>query len=159
MGEGIFHLRVSKEGGSITLTRTNVLITLAPYFFPLYTVLVITGYYVLSVFFKVDEYYLVWLALVGLTWGFHVTFTITTLLQHQRDVHLYGRVLSYALIYLLNVVGVGLWVVLVSSATLEQMVGLLQERIVDEFALVRDGVVLAANAVGDWLMRIRNTAP
>ena len=35
------NLRVSVRGGSVSLTKSNMLITLAPYFFPLYTVIVI----------------------------------------------------------------------------------------------------------------------
>ena len=41
MGANIKRLRVSKDGGSVTLTKSNFLVALAPYFFPLYTVLVI----------------------------------------------------------------------------------------------------------------------
>jgi hypothetical protein len=41
-------------------------------------------------------------------------------MQRQTDIQAYGHVLSYTLIYVLNVLGIGLWVVLVSPATLEQ---------------------------------------
>ena len=115
MGARVLRMSVSKSRGSVTLTKNNFLITLAPYFFPLYTVLLVVGYYVLGAFFDIARYNLVWLALVGFTWGFHFTFTIGSLMQHQSDIHLYGRVFSYAVIYLFNVAGVCLWVVLVSS--------------------------------------------
>jgi hypothetical protein len=121
MGARVTKMKVSKQKGYVVLSKSNLLITLAPYFFPLYTVLVVAGYYVASLFWEVERYHLVWLALVGLTWGFHFTFTISTLLQHQTDIQAYGHVFSYAVIYLLNVLGIGLWVVMVSSATLEQM--------------------------------------
>jgi len=122
MGARVLRMNVSRERGSVTLTKTNVLITLAPYFFPLYTMLAIGVYYALSVFFDTARYQLAWLAVVGLTWGFHFTFTITTLLQRQTDIQEYGRVFSYALIYLLNVLGIGLWTVVVARPTLEDMV-------------------------------------
>ena len=122
MGAKVSRIKISKERGSVTLSKTNFLITLAPYFFPLYTVIVICTYYVLSFFFEVETYYLYWLGLVGLTWGFHFTFTISTLLQRQSDIKECGRLFSYTLIYFLNVLGVGLWIVIVSSATCEQMV-------------------------------------
>ena len=125
MGAKVSGMRVSRESGSVTLTKNNFIITLAPYFFPLYTVIVIVSYCILSVFFDVEAYYLCWLALVGLTWGFHLTFTISTLLDRQSDVREYGRLFSYMTIYLLNVLGVSLWVVAVSSPTLEQMVQLM----------------------------------
>ncbi|MDA0577292.1 MAG: M50 family metallopeptidase [Verrucomicrobia bacterium] len=115
MGAQVSRLSVSKKGGSVTLSKNNFLITLAPYFFPLYTVLVVVAYYVTGVFLDVSRWYLLWLGLVGFTWGFHFTFTISTLMQHQSDIQLYGRVFSYTIIYLFNVIGVCFWVVLVSS--------------------------------------------
>ncbi|MFC1499146.1 hypothetical protein ACFLS1_11860 [Verrucomicrobiota bacterium] len=129
MDAKIFRMRISAKSGSVTLSKTNFIILLAPYFFPLYTVLVIAGYYVLSVFFDMERYYLCWLSLIGFTWGFHFTFTISTLLQHQTDVKECGRVFSYAMIYLMNIFGICLWIVIVSSVTLEQMVSFTGEHI------------------------------
>ncbi|MBN1558453.1 MAG: hypothetical protein JW951_09955 [Lentisphaerae bacterium] len=119
MGSRVSRLRVSADGGSVTLSKTNVWITLAPYFFPFYTMLTIAGYGVLSLFFNVQAYALFWLGLVGFTWGFHFTFTLSTLARHQSDVLLYGRLFSYTLIYLLNIVGIAFWIVAVSGATLD----------------------------------------
>jgi len=120
MGARIVRMRVSKQSGSVTLSKSNFLITLAPYFFPLYTVIVIAAYYILSVFTEVEQYYLWWLGLVGFTWGFHATFTVSSLFQHQSDIKECGRIFSYSVIYLLNVAGICLWIVAVSAATLEQ---------------------------------------
>lgn len=120
MGSRILRMKISKSGGSVTLTKTNVLITLAPYFFPLYTVLVVAGYYVLSLFVDMAPYYLWWLGLVGFTWGFHLTFTLSSLLQHQSDIVEYGRLFSYAVIWLANVLGICLWIVMVSGVTAGQ---------------------------------------
>ena len=122
LGAKVSRLRVSEEGGSVTLSKSNFLITLAPYFFPLYTVLVVLGYYVASVFVSIEAYYLYWLAWVGFTWGFHLTFTVSTLLRRQSDIQEYGRLFSYGVIYLFNALGIALWIVIVSSATLEQAV-------------------------------------
>ena len=114
MGARVSRLSVSKQKGSVTLSKTNVLITLAPYFFPLYTVLVIVGYYALGIFYDVSRYHLLWLGLVGFTWGFHFTFTMGSLMQHQSDIQLYGRLFSYTIIYTLNVAGICLWIIIVS---------------------------------------------
>jgi hypothetical protein len=122
MGAKIFRLSVSRHKGSVTLSKNNVLITLAPYFFPLYTVLVVVGFYALSIFYDVGRYELIWLGLVGFTWGFHFTFTVSTLMQHQTDIQACGYVFSYAFIYVMNVVGIGLWIVLVSTPTLEAFI-------------------------------------
>ncbi len=121
MGARVSKLKVTSTGGSVTVSKNNFLITLAPYFFPLYTALVILAYGIAGFFVQVDDYYLLWLGLVGFTWGFHFTFTVTTLLQRQSDIEEYGHVFSYAVIYLFNVAGIALWTVFVSSPTLEDM--------------------------------------
>ena len=122
MGARISGMRISRESGSVTLSKTNFLVTLAPYFFPLYTVMTIIGYYILGIFFAVEDYHLCWLALIGFTWGFHLTFTVSTLLQRQTDIRECGHLFSYGVIYALNALGIALWIVLVSSASLEQMI-------------------------------------
>jgi hypothetical protein len=125
MGEKVLGMSVSEQKGSVTLSGSNFLITLAPYFFPLYTILVIIGYYLLAIFYDVGDYYLCWLGLVGLTWGFHFTFTISSLCQHQTDIKECGHLFSYTVIYLFNIIGIGLWIVAVSDATLEQLIRLI----------------------------------
>jgi hypothetical protein len=138
MGARVFRMRVSKDSGSVTMSKSNFLITLAPYFFPLYTVMVISGYYILSIFYDLREYQVFWLGLVGFTWGFHFTFTISTLLQHQSDIKEYGAVFSYAIIYLLNVIGICVWILIVSDVTIGQMTGFLRVHMTETAGYVRD---------------------
>lgn len=118
MGARVSRLRVSARGGSVNLSKTNFLITLAPYFFPFYTMLLLLLHWGLSFFYDLAPYEPFWLACVGVTWGFHVTFTFSVLLQHQPDIAEHGRVFSYTVIYLLNVLGIGLWIVGVANPTL-----------------------------------------
>ncbi len=122
MGAKVSKLSVSKTKGSVTLSKTNFLITLAPYFFPFYTVLIVLGYYIASIFYDMKAYDFWWLGLIGFTWGFHFTFTISSLMQKQTDIQAYGHLFSYTTIYILNVLGIALWVVLVSPPTLEDFV-------------------------------------
>ncbi len=138
MGARVSRLRITKKGGSVALSKTNFLISLAPYFFPLYTVLVMLGYYALSVFFDLHTYEPFWLGLVGLTWGFHLTFTIATLLERQPDIRDNGRLFSYSIIYLLNVLGICLWIVCVASPRLEFFADRLAADVVQCFAWCRD---------------------
>jgi hypothetical protein len=118
MGARVSKLRVNATGGSVTLSKSNVLITLAPYFFPFYTMLAIAAYCALWPFLDLRPYEPFWLGLIGLTWAFHLTFTATVLLQRQPDIAEHGRLFSYVVIYALNVLGIGLWIVSVSSPTL-----------------------------------------
>ena len=136
MGARVLRMNVSKDRGSVTLSKSNVFITLAPYFFPLYTMVVIVGYYALSLFLSVERYALCWLALVGFTWGFHFTFTVSTLLQRQSDIREYGHLFSYTVIYLCNVLGICFWVVLISSPTLGELASLLGANLQDAAAFL-----------------------
>ena len=138
MGAEVLDFKVKADHGSVTISESNVLITLAPYFFPLYTVLVLVLYEVLGLFVDVQRYSLLWLGLVGLTWGFHFTFTLQTLMQRQTDIQAYGHVFSYTTIYMLNLLGIGLWVVMVSPASLEQFVHSLQQGLVQTGRLCLD---------------------
>ena len=122
-GARILGLRVSKTGGSVKMSEVNWVTSLAPYFFPLYTVLVLFAYYLLALFVDVRPWELIWFGLIGLTLGFHWAFTLETLFQPQSDIRRYGRLFSYTLIYLLNIMGIGLVLVLVSPVSLDLFVG------------------------------------
>jgi len=132
------NLRVSAKGGSVSLSKTNIFITLAPYFFPLYTVIVILLYLLVRCFVNPMPLPLAWLFFVGLTWGFHVTFTVQSLMVTQPDIHEYGRLFSYVIIYLFNLAGVGLWVVCTTSATFSTFAAALIAHTVDVYASVQD---------------------
>jgi hypothetical protein len=121
MGARVSKIKVKKQSGYVALSKTNFLIALAPYFFPLYTMIVIAAYGVSSMYADVSRFLLLWLGVVGFTWGFHFTFTITTLMQHQTDVHQYGRLFSYTVIYFANVAGICIWIAAVSSVTVDDV--------------------------------------
>ena len=108
-GARVSNLRVSLSGGSVTLTRSNVLITLAPYFFPFYTILVVAAALVTRLFVSPLPHGWAWLFAVGFTWSFHLCFTLRALAQRQPDVTEYGRLFSWVFIWLFNVIGVVLW--------------------------------------------------
>ena len=115
MGGRVGKMHVGKSGGHVELTKTNFLITLAPYFFPFYTFLVIAAYYLAGIWLEVEPYKVWWLGAVGLTWAFHITFTIHMLSERQPDIQEHGRLFSYAVIYLANVLMIGIWMVLIGT--------------------------------------------
>ncbi len=119
-GATVLGMKVSKSGGNVKLSESNLLVVLAPYFFPLYSILVICAYLLLSVFFDLQNYHLLFLAAVGFTLGFHYFFTISALAMKQSDIEIYGKIFSYALIYFMNALIMGLLVVAVSPVTLFQ---------------------------------------
>ncbi len=140
MGASVSRLRVAETHGSVELSKSNFLITLAPYFFPLYTVLVVIIYYVVTLFVDVGDYYLFWLGAVGFTWGFHFTFTVGALCQHQPDIRTHGHLFSYTVIYLMNALGIALWTVMVSTVTLEEFVTVAEKQTSFVYRTVKDTV-------------------
>ena len=141
-------LRVSESGGSVNLTKSNMLITLAPYFFPFYTFVVVVAAIVTYAFVRPLPWLPLWMFMVGFTWAFHVLFTIETLSQRQPDVKLYGRVFSWVFIFLANVALVLVFLAAVTSLSFAQLGGFLVHRVLDAYV----GVGLAAVAAFKWVV-------
>ena len=127
-------LRVGARGGSVNLTKSNVVITLAPYFFPFYTFVVSLA--ALAVWLVAGRlpWLPLWLFLVGLTWSFHFLFTLETLAQRQPDVTLYGRLFSWTFIYLGNVLFIVLWLAVTTDFTFAQFGASLTARVGSAYA-------------------------
>lgn len=111
------NVRVTASGGSVRLSKTNLLITLAPYFFPFYTFLVIVAATVTYSVLRPLPFLPFWMFLIGFTWSFHALFTIETLAQRQPDVTLYGRIFSWTFIFLVNLAFILVWLVAMTSVT------------------------------------------
>src|SRR5207253_10567629 len=75
MGGRVSRFHVGREGGHVVTNRTNFWIALAPYFFPIYSVLAIAIYGALGIFYNVQPYGRLLYAVIGATWAFHLTFT------------------------------------------------------------------------------------
>ena len=136
-------LRVSASGGSVNLTKSNMLITLAPYFFPFYTFLVIVVALITSAFIRPLPFLPLWMFAVGFTWAFHALFTLETLAQRQPDVKLYGRIFSWVFIFLANVALVLVFLASTTSLTFAQLGGFLLNRVIDAYVGVGSAAVTA----------------
>ncbi len=151
MGARIVGMKVTAAGGHVQLTRSNFLITLAPYFFPLYTMLIIGLHAVLSLFFDLRHYEPVWMGWIGLTWGFHVTFTLSMLRIGQSDIREHGALFSYAVIYLFNILGVAWWIVSITDIAWPDWVLQSRADLTASYATVwHYGHQLYAQASGWW---------
>ncbi len=115
MGARIKGIKVGRDGGHVKLSHTNFLITLAPYFFPFYTMVLIALHAVLSIFYDLSQYAPVWMGWIGLTWGFHFTFTIYALRQRQPDIQAHGHIFSYSIITLFNILGIYIWITAITE--------------------------------------------
>lgn len=150
-GARIRRMRVTAAGGSVSLTKTNLLITLAPYFFPFYTVLVLLLRWMVERFVQPAPLPHAWLFFIGLTWAFHLCFTVQSLLTRQPDILEYGRVLSYAVIYLFNLLGICLWLICATSISVSAAVAALLLRTTTTYTAVGN---LLARAVADIVGRV-----
>ncbi|GHT04964.1 hypothetical protein AGMMS5026_08460 [Endomicrobiia bacterium] len=102
-GAKIKKFDVGKESGSIALTKDNIWITLAPYFFPIYTSAVIIIYIFLGWFINIKQFYGYFLFLAGFSIAFHVALTIYILSIEQSDLKIYGTFFSYVIIFMVNI--------------------------------------------------------
>jgi hypothetical protein len=104
MGGRVSRFKVGREGGHILTDKNNFLIALAPYFFPLYSILVLALYGALNLFFNMQPYGRWLYALVGVTWAFHLSFTCWMIPKNQTDLSDHGTFFSLVVIYLINLV-------------------------------------------------------
>ena len=104
LGGRVSRFQVSRRGGHILTDKNNFLIALAPYFFPLYSILVLALYGGLSLFLDLQPYGRLLYALVGVTWAFHLTFTCWMIPKNQSDLSENGTFFSLVVIYLINLV-------------------------------------------------------
>jgi hypothetical protein len=95
-----FH--VSLDGGHVLTDRVNTWIALSPYFFPFYSVLVLTLYGAGSFVTDLTPWNWVLYLLLGFTLAFHLVFTCLLILRGQPDLHYGGTFFSLMVIYLIN---------------------------------------------------------
>jgi hypothetical protein len=102
-GAMVKKFRATANGGHVVVSKTNFLITLAPYFFPLYAAIVVAVFAVGHLIWNWQNY-LVWFhLLVGAAYAFHVTLTFQILKTRQSDITQQGYLFSAVVIFLGNV--------------------------------------------------------
>jgi len=114
MGGRVSRFRVGRDGGHIVTDKNNFWIALAPYFFPLYGLITIGLYGLLSLFFNVQPYGRLLYAIIGVTWAFHFSFTCWMIPKNQTDLTEQGTFFSLVIIYLMNLLLLSVMLVLAS---------------------------------------------
>ncbi len=148
-GGKVKKLYVSAEGGYIVTNKYNFLIALAPYLWPFYSVPVLAAWGV-SYFWKgapfMREFFL---AALGLTWMFHLTFTLWVLPRGQSDLLGPGRIFSITLIYLANAILLGgALFIFAPEVSLHAYAGELWSSALGFYEGVGDAFAWCVNAVG-----------
>jgi len=103
-GGRVKRFRAASTGGHVVVTKTNFLIVLAPYFFPVYAVLVVVVFAAGNWIWDWRRYVAVLHLLLGAAYAFHVTLTWRTLQTTQTDITSQGWMFSAVVIFLGNVV-------------------------------------------------------
>src|SRR3954447_10587298 len=102
-GGRVKKFKASASGGHVILTKSNFLIALAPYFFPLYAVLVILFFLVGHLIWN-WQHYLPWFHFfIGAAYAFHITLTWHILQTRQTDITDQGYLFSTVVIWLGNI--------------------------------------------------------
>lgn len=116
MGGRVSEFQVGSDGGYIVSSKINTWIALAPYFVPIYSVFVIIVYGIVSAFYDLqmhgDLAPGILYGLLGLTWAFHATFTLSMIPRGQSDLAYGGTFFSLTVIYLMNLLVLSLLLIL-----------------------------------------------
>jgi hypothetical protein len=116
MGGRVSEFQVGSDGGYIVSSKINTWIALAPYFVPIYSVFVIIVYGIVSAFYDLQPHAElatgILYGLLGLTWAFHATFTVSMIPRGQTDLAYGGTFFSLTVIYLMNLLVLSLLLVL-----------------------------------------------
>jgi len=103
-GGRVTSFHISRDGGQVTTTKTNVFIRLSPYFVPIHTVFLLLVYWGLSRFFDVSGFSQQLVFLIGFTISLHIFMTITIMKIEQPDIVKTGYLFSVLFIYTTNIV-------------------------------------------------------
>jgi hypothetical protein len=114
MGGRVSQFRVGPDGGHVVTSKANFWIALAPYFFPIYSILTIGIYGGLSLFLNMQPYGRLLYAVIGVTWAFHFTFTCWMIPKNQTDLTDQGTFFSLVVIYLMNLLLLSVMLILAS---------------------------------------------
>jgi len=104
-GGQVKKLKVRSGGGHVVVSKTNFLIALAPYFFPLYAVLLVAVFALGNWLWNWHSYAVWFHLLLGAAYAFHLTLTVHVLQTEQSDITSQGYLFSAVVIFLGNVGG------------------------------------------------------
>ncbi len=105
-GGKVKHFHVSKKGGHVKVSKSNIFIALAPYVIPLYALLLLAIIFGINYFYPLKAYWQWMLWLLGASIGFHMALTAYALKMDQPDLKTSGKFLSAVVIYLGNAVSI-----------------------------------------------------
>jgi hypothetical protein len=114
-GGKVKKFKASAKGGHVIVTKNNFLISLAPYFFPVYAAIVVAVFVIGHLIWNWAPYVIWFHLLLGAAYAFHVTLTWHILKTEQSDITQHGYLFSFVIIFLGNITVLLLGVPLLAS--------------------------------------------
>ena len=118
-GGSVKQFKATSEGGHVIVDKTNFLIALSPYFFPLYAVMIVAVFVTGHLIWNWTGFMVWFHLLVGVAYAFHITLNAHVLKTQQSDITSQGYLFSAVVIFLGNVL-----VLLIGLPLLTAKVGL-----------------------------------
>ncbi len=146
---------IEEDRGHILTNKPTVLVTLAPYCYPLPCVVLIVVFLLVQLVYPLEEaptilwgtvsWVGVFLSLLGVGWAFHFTYTVWMIRRGQSDLRMHGNLFSLVFIYLVNLVVVTLFFTLTAAEVDWRVFGTALLRNAEDFSDVVWG-----GLVGTW---------
>ena len=103
LGGRVKKVKVTSQGGHVVVSKSNFVIALAPYFFPLYAIFVVLVFVAGHLIWDWRPYVVWFHLLLGAAYAFHVTLNWHILKNSQTDITSQGYLFSFVVIFLGNV--------------------------------------------------------
>lgn len=113
-GGRVGRIHSTSEGGYIVSDKNNFLISLSPYIVPFWTLVSLALLGSARFFIDIPWFDRMLFFSTGVTWSFHITFTIDMIWKGQPDIEENGRFFSLSLIYLCNILLIAVMLVVAS---------------------------------------------
>ncbi|MFN0117039.1 MAG: hypothetical protein ACKVQC_01930 [Elusimicrobiota bacterium] len=107
-GAKIHSFKATSKGGEVHLSKSNAFIALSPYILPFYTAVIILLYALVRHFWTHPYLLPSFQFLMGATLMFHISMTFSAVHHHQPDLKVLGLFLSGVLIFIGNILILGL---------------------------------------------------
>jgi hypothetical protein len=102
-GGKVKKFKATSRGGHVVVTKTNFLIALAPYFFPVYVALLVAIFAIGHSIWNWKPFIAWFHLLIGAAYAFHITLTWHILKTEQSDITDQGYFFSAVIIFLGNI--------------------------------------------------------
>ena len=134
--------KVGKEGGAVEVKDPNLWVSLAPYFYPTFTVIWIPFWFLFKYLDEKYPYSLsIYFVILSISWAYHVAMTLYALKFEQSDLRRYGKPLSLSVIIFVNMAIIFSFLALFTTSIVKGFI-LLKEVFVDDclkiFDLIRE---------------------